>query len=400
MDGLQRRPSGIFVVRLVVPQRLRHIVGKTELVASTGVREPALARVVGAELLAQWRRRLLDLDRLTNNMDLVQVTLGSPVLQEAGFLSLNDAERASGIEAEGLLRKAAEMRLALFYRAINLSGHLVPKNALEEEPDGGVIFPMPNQMPPVAEETRFSGVLRVAKIDTYAVASALLVGDSPEVVAFDVLELPDLFFVPAEVVQLGAALIELSTVQVEKLRVTLAANVSPPQLAEARAAKTAVHTLHSTKASKRVSDAVVAFIKDETTETLSEQRDRIRQDLMLFGDLLGDPQVGQVDRDMLRKYRDDFLPKVPANAHRVLPERPDASMKEKIAAVASSDWPRLSNLGISRRMAVLGRLFTWLVEEGWISINPAKNLASKGAVVDVNYPDRSATTMLAGGSGE
>jgi len=41
----------------VHPSRLRSALSKTGLVASTGVRKPAMAGTVVAELLAGWRRR-------------------------------------------------------------------------------------------------------------------------------------------------------------------------------------------------------------------------------------------------------------------------------------------------------------------------------------------------------
>ena len=52
MDSIFRRKNGVYFARLVVPVRLRLVVGKTELIASTGVRDLYLAKIVGAEILA------------------------------------------------------------------------------------------------------------------------------------------------------------------------------------------------------------------------------------------------------------------------------------------------------------------------------------------------------------
>lgn len=65
MQNLERRPSGIYVARLTVPTRLRAIVGAQVLVANTGGRSLAVAKLVASEQIARWRRHLFDLERLT-----------------------------------------------------------------------------------------------------------------------------------------------------------------------------------------------------------------------------------------------------------------------------------------------------------------------------------------------
>jgi hypothetical protein len=55
VDRVFRRKSGVYFARLVVPAKPRHIIGKTELIATTGVRDLALAKIVGVEILSSWR---------------------------------------------------------------------------------------------------------------------------------------------------------------------------------------------------------------------------------------------------------------------------------------------------------------------------------------------------------
>jgi hypothetical protein len=56
-----RRNSGIYFARLVVPAALRGVVGKRELIASTGSRDLALAKVVAGVILSGWCQHLLRL---------------------------------------------------------------------------------------------------------------------------------------------------------------------------------------------------------------------------------------------------------------------------------------------------------------------------------------------------
>lgn len=116
MEGLFRRRSGVYVARLVVPARLRGIVGKREFIASTRSRSLAVARIVAGALLLEWRRRIATLSNV--DMDVLQIAAGSPSLQAAGHISLRDAAAASGIDEDQLLREAGEGGIQLFIRSL------------------------------------------------------------------------------------------------------------------------------------------------------------------------------------------------------------------------------------------------------------------------------------------
>ena len=64
MQNLVRRPSGVYVFRLSVPRRVRHVIGKREVIVSTGTRELSVAKIVGASLASQWLQHFFESDRL------------------------------------------------------------------------------------------------------------------------------------------------------------------------------------------------------------------------------------------------------------------------------------------------------------------------------------------------
>ncbi len=107
MDGLIRRASGVYVARLVVPPRHRHTLGKQEFIDSAGTREIAPAKIVAGQLVAHWRRQLQNLDRQKAGMDVLQLSLGSPLLLAGGYMPLGQAVQLSGFDADELLRFAA-----------------------------------------------------------------------------------------------------------------------------------------------------------------------------------------------------------------------------------------------------------------------------------------------------
>ena len=196
------------------------VIGKTELVASTSMREPALARVVATELLAGWRRRLLDLSRtLGSPMDIEQITLGHPALSGGGYLALAEAARASGIDEHYLLRQAAEGSLNLYFRCAALPGHRCSISEFDHDigPDGvTLLVPPPAEMSQLAVETDYSGVLRLR--DARASASKFAAGSSQEFVVFDLPDQPDRYFAPRCPVVLEGKHLELAATEVDRLR--------------------------------------------------------------------------------------------------------------------------------------------------------------------------------------
>jgi hypothetical protein len=100
---LYRRPSGIYVVRICIPTRLRAAIGRGEVHISTGQRELTSAKIFAFQTLAEWKARLLKLDR----MDVLKLEAGSPLLGGSGFLPLDTAAQAIGMTLPALATEAA-----------------------------------------------------------------------------------------------------------------------------------------------------------------------------------------------------------------------------------------------------------------------------------------------------
>ena len=102
MQNLFRRPSGVYVFRLAVPVHLRRVIGKREVVVTTGTRELPVAKIVGASLASQWLQHFFESDRLlsvtnTSTMpheDLLKIAHGHPALLTGSHLQLPHAAKA------------------------------------------------------------------------------------------------------------------------------------------------------------------------------------------------------------------------------------------------------------------------------------------------------------------
>lgn len=370
VSNLYRRSSGIYAVRLVVPQRLRSAVGKGELHLSTQTRILAVAKAVAASLLAHWREKFFLLERLSS-MNLQQVSTGSPSLVSGGYLRLAEAAAASGFDEDELLREAAQDRLSLHIRASGLDGHVVPWDSLEFEPESGTyVVPSASRMPAMARQITATGLLNIRHGSD--LASTLLNRPSADRVAFGLPSQDDVAFVPDVPVRVTRSMIEVPAASVERLRIVARSRVTPEQLAAQPISQGVKHS--SSKAKRHVSEAIDAFMQDRSLGISGEQARRVREACALFAHLTGDPQLQNVDRDSLRRFESVLLPQVPANENKVRLQFGSRTVSESIVKVAGTNWPRISEAECSKRMKWIGSMFAWLTREKWISDDPAVGL--------------------------
>lgn len=383
MNHLTRR-GGVWWARLVVPERLRATAGRREFVQSCRTHEIQVAKLVAAVLVADWRRQLLALESVAMSLDVLKIVDSAPAFATGGFMHLGEASSRSGIPQADLLRVAAAGRLGLYYNLNRVQGYLVPVTALEPVAAEfgparaetwrsiGVVVPSPAQMPGGAVEYMASDDLRVS--DSADVARAVLVDGfgSVEIVLFDAPGRDGWVFVPNDVVRCDVARLEVSAVEVDRLRGAMAARVSASTLEAARteqAARVMGRPGPSGKWSEKLFSWAVdqyCTLPDGLRRTLAsdhEVRHR-RAGMLIFGEFMGDLPLGQIDAEKLREFRDGPLKTFPANVNRLPGELRRATMMETIKALKADgrDWPLMSADMQAERMSWLFRFFRWLCE--------------------------------------
>jgi integrase len=373
VDSIFRRKSGVYFARLVVPSRLRQILARTELIATTGVRDVVLAKIVGAEILNSWRRRFLELDRVP--MDIVQLKIGSPKLAQPGFLSLREAAAASGLDTDFLLDSASQRRLRLYYQPGQLHGYAIPYKDLEPEgQEPGFVVPLPADMPSSARPLPAVGMLRLSAQDVPLIATDLAAGKSCRLMLFEFPSNPSEAFAPSGGAEVSLDNLAAAVAEIESLRRSLAATITDEQLAEARARQVAAPA--NKKGTKRISEAVVAYMAEREKSCNPDQARRIRAACDLFVELMADPRLCDVDRDAVRLYRDKLLPAVPSHENKVRLQLRTTSIRESINAVSGTTWPRISAGERAKRMQWVCGMFEWLLQEKWIADDPAVGLGT------------------------
>lgn len=397
MQNLYRRPSGIWVARLVVPGRARCLVGRREFVQSTGTQDLTVAKLVASVLLSRWRRYLYDVERLARRapMDnqhesILRIVDVSPALQGDGHMPLELAALESGLSVEHLLREASAGRLNLFSRLSGTAGYLVTVQALRarggEENGGELDIPQPHQMPASALQIEARALYALPVEDVPSVVGALLASsDRATVVAFDSGR-PGELFVPDESVKVNRSSVEVSLAEVRTLQAVLASGLSAEHIEAARAIKLASAHAPLAKAGKhaekRFSDALAAYVRDYLPKKITDAKEieRLRVGIGLFIELRGDVKLSEVDGDMLRGFRDGPLSAVLARENHVRFKYGTSSMKESIAAVAGVGWPIMSAAERDQRMQWIARMFKWLQDQKWISDNPATGLRGESVL--------------------
>lgn len=390
MENLQRRPNGVYVARLTVPARLRQLIGKRELISSTGTHNLVIAKLVASARLAQWRRQLFDLDRLAlagttsmNHDSVLKIADGHPFLRGGGHLPLNMAAGALGLKASDVLRMGPDGPLSIFFRAAGTRGCLVPLDALETDfpTPGARVIPSRAFMPAGAVDFVADGLLRVPLDSLSSVSAQMIAAGECVVVLFEV---PggsgERAFAPDQPVTLTFENAEVAADQVERLRQGLAAGQSPELLAAAREAQRQTPQLTPSPAGKnahrRFSEALAVYAAKFLPQKISSRSEieRVRSGIGLFMEFEGDLPLGEIDVDRLRAFRDERLSQLVARENQVRVRFKTRCMAESIKAVEGLDWPRMSAAERDLRMQWIARMFRWLKEQKWIAEDPTTAL--------------------------
>lgn len=128
---LYRRTSGIYVVRISVPQRFRRYAGQCEIHTSTGTHDLHEAKQKSALLLAVWYQTLQEYEQL----DYRTLSDCAPLLAGEGMISLSNFAQSIELPISQLIREVVNRNLPVFWLATGQFGFYVDEfNAVEREP--------------------------------------------------------------------------------------------------------------------------------------------------------------------------------------------------------------------------------------------------------------------------
>lgn len=377
---LYRRPSGIYAVRLVVPKRLRESIGRTEIHTSTGVRSLAVAKTEALRIQLHWRKhfQMMDAEKLRNE---------SPLIAGDGMISVTAAADAIGISPGALAGELLNDRAQVYTHVQGLRGWAVPDlDDIERDYDGGLIL---NDVERKGVETIHSGMVRF--LDTRAtlgrfvagersVESVLRHGAHAAVILDDELEvsLSECITAKAAVAHVRARL--ASSMPPVSAAVPTATTMPPappasPVVASSIATHSSQDPITRRQGSKRFSDLFELYKQDRSWK--EEQTRRMTTEAGLFKDLMGDPALGDIEKETVLEFA-RLLALLPTDIHdarrKYLRETGETKTLHELIELAKCDGLKLKNEDtVKRHVGNVSQILGYGVKAGLMHFNPASS---------------------------
>ena len=376
---LYRRDSGIYFVRLYVPKRLQRVVGRGEIHRSTECRDSKLAKILAAELAAEWHRALRALDQ----MDITTIATGSVQLLGEGYLPLVEAAQILGTTVPSLVDRLIARHTPFFVVANNWLGWHVKDFHLEldhlHDQAGNVEVVIDEQKLGGLGARSYSSARFAIRFSDEVVAISRNVGPI-EVCQYLMWPSRDEGFVcdlPGQ--PLTVDMLEVRRRDVEALRTSLSVQLEP----EVRAAALSSLTVAKKSASRGLDGPTLATLAEEylTRHAGIWKPDQLRRrkdqcDLLLG--LLGDIPLASISRTKMRELATQIA-RIPDERHNVRRkyECPKATFNELIDLADKHDLARLTAQAQARLLDGFSEIFTWAMRETLMELNPAKGLGGE-----------------------
>lgn len=378
---LYRRSSGVYVVRICVPKRLQVVIGRGEIHVSTGIRDPATAKIAAFRLLSQWQQRVLELDR----MDVLKVVEGSPLLSGKGVIRLIEFAQLLGAEPKALLTELANFGVPIVcladgWQAIEVADIF----EVERESDGQYVL---NSVEKIGVPVVLSG--QVVLLDTKpAVHSLLQHGEYwGEVFFRDPKRKRAIFLDPGKRIVIDALM--LLKRDAERIRLALSKGVTPSMLESAMVARQPImpalpaapiqmpHAAGYKYGAMRVSEMLTRFLTDKKASWKEDQFSRMKGICGTFVELMDDPHLADLDRPMISEYR-RRLQQLPNNLYDARRRHGVTCLADLIAAADSAGDPKMELSAANLYVRKLSEMLNWAVKEDLLPKNPAAGVGVAG----------------------
>ncbi|HDW2397691.1 TPA: site-specific integrase [Enterobacter cloacae] len=385
---LYRRTSGIYVVRISVPQRFRRYAGQCEIHTSTGTHDLHEAKQKSALLLAVWYQTLQEYEQL----DYRTLSDCAPLLAGEGMISISNFAQSIELPVSQLIREVINRNLPVFWLATGQFGFYVDEfNAVEREPgakrekqsddekDQPKEVIILNSAFELGIESFANGYLRPFN-PRHTLDCLLSAGVSEGEAAFrtsgDNQSGGWFFDLPG--VDITADSLLISKVHAEGLRLTWLVKTTPPAVSIHPAvplvapviANEYVHRKHY---NENLSWLREEYLKHRRKGKVSEAALRdIRYYFDLMIEVMGDIQLEDFDRDFLRAY-ESKLRTIPANRNLMKGKHGVKTLDELIAKAAECGDKLMTEESVKKYINGLYGAMEWAVDDGKFLKSPCDN---------------------------
>ncbi|HFY0604952.1 TPA: DUF6538 domain-containing protein [Yersinia enterocolitica] len=371
--NLYRRISGIYVVRISVPQRFRRYAGQCEIHTSTGTHDLHEAKQRSALLLAVWYQTLQEYEQLEYR------TLSdcAPLLAGEGMISLANFALSIELPVAQLIQAVMNRNFPVFWLATGQDGFYVRElDEVERDPStNGFVL---NSAFAVGIEGFAEGYLQPFK-PKYTLQCLLANGVSEDEAAFRpsgdnrdgcwFFDLPGINITPDT--------LTINNVHAESLRLDWLAKSTPPAVSIHHAAPLAasatsiendyVNCKHYNKSLSWLRDAYLKYRRDNKAAETVLKAHRDFFDLMI--EVMGDIQLESFDRDFLRAY-ESKLRTIPANRNLMKMKYGVKTLDEAIVKAAERGDKLMTAESVRKYINGLYGAMKWAVAEGMLLKSP------------------------------
>lgn len=178
-----------------------------------------------------------------------------------------------------------------------------------------------------------------------------------------------------------AAELEVRKSDVERLRGALASKVTLEMLTASLAEQSRTGAARSTSPSVvtglRFSEFAEEYLARNKGLWKPDQQDRRKDQCDAFQQLMGDPMLSEITRQLMRQFT-DRIARIPDERHNVRRKyKLEAGFVELVQLADQHNLPRLTIQAQKRLLDGLAEIFSWAVSETIMPANPAKGLGSE-----------------------
>ncbi|WP_322046955.1 site-specific integrase [Paraburkholderia sp. J67] len=367
---LYRRPSGIYAVRLVVPKRLRPLVGRTEIHTSTGLRILDAAKRAALKIQMHWRERFLA-------MDTERLRHENPLLIGDGMIALTEAAASIGISTAALAGELLADRAHAYAHVQGLRCWTVPDlDDVERDHDGPFVL---NDAMARGELDLYSGLVRF--FSSHATLGQFAVGAVAHESVFRGTGTTG-FLVDGEL-ELSSSECVVQKAAVARVRARLAVGLpaAPSAPALSPAASESVNApivfdpITARHGGKRFSELFESYRSDRAWG--ADQTRRMTTEAGLFIDLMGDPALGDIEKETVLEFA-RLLTLLPTDIYQsrrnYFRETGETkTLHELIALAERGGLQRKNEMTVKGHVGRLSEILGYGVKAGMMRFNPASD---------------------------
>lgn len=392
-NNLYRRSSGIYVLRITVPARYRVQLGQREIHASTRTTDHSAAKAVALHLLARWHSCMSELN-LVNETKVIE---GSPLLTGAGFISIQDFCETFEVAAELMLQEILNHKIFVACRLNAQPIYWVDDyTKIDREGDGFVL----NSAFSEGSPRTFTGYLKPFHRN-HTISNLIEFGFSDETAFRYKTNTLAAAFCDLPGIRLTTSSVFITKVQAERIRAPWvkalkgkAASLTRPAATPAGITPVAL-TKHAPSALVKSearfcnpqfynmpSSILIKKFFDFKSLWGPDQRQKMETCCGCFVELMEDPVLGAIDRDLIRRYQAK-LKLMPSNRYQASRRHGTNDATKLLELAEKNNEQRLSEKTVESYLSKLAEAFRWAVREDYLSKNPAEHISQKtrGAVM-------------------